>query len=206
MNTFKIGDRVNAHKDWGFGSGTGTGTITLKHEHPSPIYDWSVKLDSGKTWAYHESELTLLENTPETYNGYELLRPITSKELILAGAGDEDTHYLLRTAPLIDGTKGYCLNEKIPLTVAIDYCTEGNHACPEKLQWLEDNTQWRKEGDRFSGFVEKVVDEMKPCPFCGGEAGWVTHEKNWIYCEVCRADGRPWETSEEALEAWNKRA
>ena len=50
-------------------------------------------------------------------------------------------------------------------------------------------------------------DELKPCPFCGGEAiidG--CDETLWIViCKECNASIGYKETKEEAIEAWNKR-
>jgi len=85
----------------------------------------------------------------EAYKGHKLLRPITIKELILAGARDEDTTFLL--------DEGYELLEEIPIIEAIDYAS----SCDKKTKWLEDNTEWRKEGDKFSGFVKKVEKEYE---------------------------------------------
>ena len=53
--------------------------------------------------------------------------------------------------------------------------------------------------------------ELKPCPFCGGEAdfhcwksGW-TVECNNNYCEILPETG-VYRSKEEAAEAWNRRA
>ena len=50
--------------------------------------------------------------------------------------------------------------------------------------------------------------ELKPCPFCGGEAkmikiGGATY---FIQCNECHSTSGAFSTSEEAVEAWNKRA
>jgi len=54
---------------------------------------------------------------------------------------------------------------------------------------------------------------LKPCPFCGGEAGWGAVEGNhYVQClDVCPM--RPttslmkyYDTKEEAYKAWNTRA
>lgn len=44
--------------------------------------------------------------------------------------------------------------------------------------------------------------DLKPCPFCGAEAGWVTEERA-IECGHCAATG-PWRDLREA--DWNTRA
>lgn len=58
--------------------------------------------------------------------------------------------------------------------------------------------------------------ELKPCPFCGGEAEVVTRTfKKWmlktityhyIRCQVCRATSAPDYSEAEAATAWNRRA
>ena len=67
-----------------------------------------------------------------------------------------------------------------------------------------------------------MTAELKPCPFCGGEAEierttrcMITAEIR-IFCTKCGATVRNWEktfwhvgyfdTEEEAIEAWNRRA
>lgn len=63
--------------------------------------------------------------------------------------------------------------------------------------------------------------ELKPCPFCGGEAEekyvkrkkllakfrypYVTHVP-YICCKVCSASSHVKWTREDAIEAWNRRA
>ena len=56
-----------------------------------------------------------------------------------------------------------------------------------------------------------MVDELKPCPFCGGKAilDWYILPKYEcvIFCRVCSLEfgrylGR---NKEEAIEAWNRR-
>lgn len=57
-------------------------------------------------------------------------------------------------------------------------------------------------------------DELKPCPFCGGEAR--IHSKvlaegfdsgYWAVCDECgKGDTLPHESEEEAAAAWNDRA
>ena len=69
--------------------------------------------------------------------------------------------------------------------------------------------------------------ELKPCPFCGGEAvlkdnaygcgvydcaGALadTHYEEptvfWCECKECGATANGWDTDGEAIEAWNRRA
>ena len=61
--------------------------------------------------------------------------------------------------------------------------------------------------------------ELKPCPFCGGEAEIVPHRfynerhgrfetQNYgVECSSCHTSGWLWwETEQRAIEAWNRRA
>ena len=54
--------------------------------------------------------------------------------------------------------------------------------------------------------------ELKPCPFCGGEAqlrvfGWIDHKEHYgIRCLSCLAQTMDYyNTEEDAIEAWNTR-
>lgn len=54
------------------------------------------------------------------------------------------------------------------------------------------------------------MEELKPCPFCGGEATVKRIESIYRYrvsCDKCPVEvGRHWfGTKEEAIEAWNRR-
>ena len=52
------------------------------------------------------------------------------------------------------------------------------------------------------------MTELKPCPFCGGEAEvWVSNvtDRAIVYCTVCDAQIRIRPNEQEAIEAWNKR-
>ena len=58
-----------------------------------------------------------------------------------------------------------------------------------------------------------VMEELKRCPFCGGD-GVITQKRNletWIVeCSnpICPASymiGNDYDTKEEAIEAWNRR-
>lgn len=57
--------------------------------------------------------------------------------------------------------------------------------------------------------------ELKPCPFCGGEA-MLDYEcygggKSFVYCKSCRISterfeiSREYASDEKAIEAWNRR-
>lgn len=52
------------------------------------------------------------------------------------------------------------------------------------------------------------MPELKPCPFCGGEAKVqsFSHDRT-VYCTDCNARVQKFfPTREEAIEAWNRRA
>lgn len=63
--------------------------------------------------------------------------------------------------------------------------------------------------DRIRG--RKAMDELKPCPFCGGMPQTVvddeTEEKIGVKCFSCGGciDSEK-DTLDEAIEAWNRRA
>ena len=50
------------------------------------------------------------------------------------------------------------------------------------------------------------MSELKPCPFCGGTAVFLSYTKYWVVCTDCLAETSCYATPEEAAEAWNRRA
>ena len=55
-----------------------------------------------------------------------------------------------------------------------------------------------------------MPNELKPCPFCGGEAFvWRTSHRTWIECENYNVDTHRVAFSstyeKEVIEAWNRR-
>ena len=53
------------------------------------------------------------------------------------------------------------------------------------------------------------MDELKPCPFCGGQAGIMRYhhiKAAFCFCTVCKVGMPNMLTREEAIEAWNRRA
>lgn len=51
--------------------------------------------------------------------------------------------------------------------------------------------------------------ELKPCPFCGGEAQMMDMGyPHWVYCKTCGAKvhGRVVGDEQASVDAWNKRA
>lgn len=53
------------------------------------------------------------------------------------------------------------------------------------------------------------VEELRPCPFCGGAASVITDHETataYVMCETCDACGGRRETPANAIAAWNTRA
>ena len=50
-----------------------------------------------------------------------------------------------------------------------------------------------------------MSEELKPCPFCGGEAEIFESAICQIRCSNCNARSC-WNTKDKAIEAWNRRA
>ena len=53
-----------------------------------------------------------------------------------------------------------------------------------------------------------MENELKPCPFCGGEAGIMRYhhiKAAFCFCTVCKVRMPNMLTREEAIEAWNRR-
>jgi hypothetical protein len=48
-------------------------------------------------------------------------------------------------------------------------------------------------------------NELKPCPFCGGEARLIGHSPYSITCCKCRATTVICDTPEKAINEWNRR-
>ena len=56
----------------------------------------------------------------------------------------------------------------------------------------------------------QTMSELKPCPFCGGEASIAKgHDGEllpWVMCRECGAETYCFDSVAEAIEAWNRRA
>jgi Lar family restriction alleviation protein len=51
----------------------------------------------------------------------------------------------------------------------------------------------------------KRVTELKPCPFCGGDAEICGDEYFWVTCTSCGVETNGSHDEEEAVERWNRR-
>lgn len=49
------------------------------------------------------------------------------------------------------------------------------------------------------------MTELKPCPFCGGEARTMHAPDNWVECTECHAMSAMHTMMERAIEEWNRR-
>ncbi|MBA7559111.1 hypothetical protein ES708_00724 [subsurface metagenome] len=136
----------------------------------------------------------------QEYNGWRLLREITVKALILAGARDVDVEYFIYPpsaslgcivpGSIVSMPYELKLTTQIQFDRVIDYASH----CPEKLQWLVDK-----------GFIEKVEESLKPCPFCGGVAKIRAARSIWVRCPNCGAGQNVSQTKQKTVEKWNQR-
>lgn len=57
---------------------------------------------------------------------------------------------------------------------------------------------------------DSTGNELKPCPFCGGEAetDYAHFDYNWfeVHCNNCDAYVYDYNSEEKAIEKWNRRA
>ena len=51
-----------------------------------------------------------------------------------------------------------------------------------------------------------MANELKPCPFCGGDAVIEGDTYQWIVCNNCGAETMGNEDIEVVIERWNRRA
>ena len=57
--------------------------------------------------------------------------------------------------------------------------------------------------------LEMSNEKLKPCPFCGGKAKLLADHGNikfWVCCKKCIADTLIYDSKQEAIESWNRRA
>lgn len=48
-------------------------------------------------------------------------------------------------------------------------------------------------------------EELKPCPYCGGEAVYYDTYRFSVHCLDCKASTAYWNGKEYAIVAWNRR-
>ena len=66
----------------------------------------------------------------------------------------------------------------------------------------------------YMGKVRMEMEQLKPCPFCGGKAqiftddemGYLGNNQYLVKCENCLCGTGHYNNPECAIEAWNKRA
>ena len=61
-----------------------------------------------------------------------------------------------------------------------------------------------------------MPNELKPCPFCGGEASLIKRKFKvgfypsggtyYVHCKVCLVTTQPRQKSEDVIKVWNRRA
>lgn len=51
----------------------------------------------------------------------------------------------------------------------------------------------------------RVMEKLKKCPFCDGEAEIIGVYQMWIRCCNCGAETDVYDSKEELIEAWNGR-
>ncbi len=63
---------------------------------------------------------------------------------------------------------------------------------------------------RFEDSKDDVEEDILACPFCGSDKvldfEWALSDKNMCKCIICNATGPLRDSSQEAINAWNKRA
>lgn len=50
------------------------------------------------------------------------------------------------------------------------------------------------------------MDELKPCPFCGGRPYLHGDDYYWVTCFECGVETSGYEDVSKVIEAWNRRA
>jgi Lar family restriction alleviation protein len=95
--------------------------------------------------------------------------------------------------------------DKVDLKLATTYFSgEEQFTGENKLfTWLTKSI-YRTEWLIDKGFIERVEDELKPCPFCGSTnlalgTFWTSHR---VVCNSCNASGPHKETKRDAKDAW----
>lgn len=50
------------------------------------------------------------------------------------------------------------------------------------------------------------MDDLKQCPFCGGEAETLGGAYYWVWCKSCGVETKGFHHKWQAVDAWNRRA
>ena len=84
---------------------------------------------------------------------------------------------------------------------------------------IEENVGYLRATPEASDYIKAIRDaieivrtgmkELKPCPFCGGEAE-IEMDDSWywnyhVFCQECKIGTDCYETADEAIETWNRR-
>lgn len=75
-------------------------------------------------------------------------------------------------------------------TQYVERCKKANLASMDEFVWLN---------------LEYGDDELKPCPFCGGEAKILVGTERLAICTKCGANTESFEHEVDAIAAWNRR-
>ena len=78
------------------------------------------------------------------------------------------------------------------------------HRCP-----LNERRKISACGCTFGWLEMEAEKELLPCPFCGGKASAVDSGVSivaYVRCDNCHSSSGDYDTKEEAIAAWNRRA
>ena len=90
-----------------------------------------------------------------------------------------------------DALRKFCISKKCDDCACAKQGKKGISLC--EFKWLS---------------LEAEEEELLRCPFCSGEAG-ITHPGGHefsVYCYECFAETGTYETIDDAIAAWNRRA
>lgn len=80
------------------------------------------------------------------------------------------------------------------------FCESQKHGCNDcKLK------DCAGDGCRYAWLELEYKAELKPCPFCGGEAVLYVGECSFVKCHSCDAESFHGELLDEVVSAWNRR-
>lgn len=130
--------------------------------------------------------------------------------VIMIDENDERWHYVVQQYTHFFG---YPITERIVRCRDCTYYDEIIHACERFDSIKQDNVSYVSDNDFCAwGRKEERMNELKPCPFCGGEAETLTAESMHggnlygVMCVNCAGRSDVYDTEAEAIAAWNTRA